>query len=639
MSAALPFRVLKIALNTTADPIIPADVEFIDGGLRSRGFEDDYFMRAQGLAESRQVFIEGNELPRRFSSLKQGQVFVIGETGFGTGLNCLLAADCFESRAPAGACLRLFSTEKHPLDPESLRRAWTELGELVTWSKRLIAAYPPLVPGYQRVVLNERIELVLMFGDAERLLSQAQLRADAWFLDGFAPARNPEMWTAGLFDALARCSRPGATLSSFTAAGQVRRGLADAGFQVERVPGFAAKRHRIDAVRPGHWTAAEHRRGEALIVGAGLAGASAARALAERGWRVRVLDRSGPASGASGNPAGVLYTTPSPHLTPQNRFYQSAFVRAIDWLRRHGFPQRPAQGRLNDVLQYPTSDRHRAKLEAAIDSAAWPPSLLGRHSDDAFVLYGGGYLNPAAWIEHLLDHPCISLEIAEVDEIDAYGRVRLGDGTVLESEELLLCLAHHCAELPGLDWLPLKRIRGQVSFCSPSSQSAAWTQAICHGGYLTPALEGRHCVGATYDLRRPQHGVDPGDDRANLDQLQASLPEHWAALGGERIDVIGQRVAVRCQSLDFLPLAGPLPAPSRAPHGLLDTVHLNIAHGSRGLTHTPLTADLLADQLSRITPSIEPALIDALAPERFVIRKRRRYPDWRTRPLPKSSFS
>jgi len=623
----------------TADPIVPADVEFIDGGLRSTRFDDGYFMRTQGLAESRQVFLEGNQLPQRFSSLEPKQVFVIGETGFGTGLNCLLAADCFESRAPAGARLRLFSTERYPLSPDALRRAWTELDELSLWADRLLAAYPPPVPGYHRVVLSDRIDLILMFGDAQQLLSEARLQVDAWFLDGFAPSRNPDMWTAPLFDALARCSRPGATLSSFTAAGQVRRGLEAAGFQVERVPGFASKRHRIDAVRPGQWAAALRRQGEALVVGAGLAGATTARALAERGWQVRVLDRSGPASGASGNPAGVLYTTPSPHLTPQNRFYQSAFVRAIDWLRRHRFPQRPEQGRLNDVLQYPTSDRHRARLEAAIVSGAWPPSLLGRHSDDAFVLYGGGYLNPVAWIEHLLDHPCISLEIAEVDEIDSHGRVRLVDGRILESEELLLCLAHHCAELPGLDWLPLKRIRGQVSFCAPSSESATWTQAICHGGYLTPGLDGRHCVGATYDLHRPEHGVDPGDDRANLDQLLSFLPEHWTALGGERIDVIGQRVAVRCQSLDFLPLAGPLPAPSRAPHGLLESVHLNIAHGSRGLTHTPLTADLLSDQLSRMTPGIEPALIDALAPERFVIRKRRRHPDWRTRPLPNSTIS
>lgn len=619
-------------MNSSAEPIEQARVDFQDGGLRSRDFGDHYFMPGQGLDESRAVFILGNDLPARFETLGSDQIFVIAENGFGSGLNALLAADCFDRHAGPGARLRIFSCEKHPLSRPDLKRTLAGFPGLARWRQSLIDQYPPPVPGYHRLVLSDRIDLVLMLGDAESIWPLMAGGIDAWFLDGFAPACNPGMWTRMLFRAMAACSRPGATLSTFTAAGQVRRGLQAAGFEVSKVAGFAAKRDRLSGQWPGDWQAAGLQRGQALVAGAGLAGATTARALAERGWQVQVIDRQGPASGASGNAAGVLYTTPSAHLTPQNRFYQTAFVRARSWLQRHGFPASAEQGRLNDVVQVPTSDRHRHKLEQALSSGAWPSELLSRQGEEAFVLHGGGYLHPAAWIDHLLDHPAIHIEPGTVRALLDDGRTQLEDGRVLDGDAVVLCLAHQTAAVSPLDWLFIKRIRGQVSECAPTAASQAWQQAICHGGYLTPALAGRHCVGATYDLKRPDHGLDPADDQTNLEQLRAFLPERWAELGGDQTRILGQRVGVRCQSPDFLPQAGQLPDPRQQPHRWIDPVFLNIAHGSRGLTHTPLTADLLADRISGISPSVEPELITALAPERFILRARRRRPDWSLAP-------
>jgi tRNA 5-methylaminomethyl-2-thiouridine biosynthesis bifunctional protein len=615
-------------MNPAAEPIRPAAVEFLAGGLRSTAFGDSYFTPGQGLEESRAVFILGNGLPARFEALSPDSCFVIGENGFGCGLNALLAADCFDRHAAPGARLRILSSEKHPLLAPDLERALDGFPSLARWRDRLVAAYPPPVPGHHRLALSDRIDLVLMLGDSEAIWPQLPQGIDAWFLDGFAPACNPGMWTRTLFDAMAACSRPGATLSTFTAAGLVRRGLASAGFEVRKVPGFAAKRDRLAGRWPGTWRPAALKRGTALVAGAGLAGATTARALADRGWQVRVLDRQGPASGASGNSAGVLYTTPSAHLTPQNRFYQTAFVRAREWFRHYGFPAGPEDGRLNDVIQYPTSDKHRDKLEQALSSGAWPGDLLSRRPDGGFVLHGGGYLHPPGWIRHLLDHPSIHLESGEIRSIRDDGRLELADGRTLKATAAVLCLAHHTAAVKPLDWLFLKRIRGQVSEFAPTEVSAAWTQAVCHGGYLTPALDGRHCVGATYDLKRPGHGIDPADDPINLEQLRAFLPQRWAELGGAAAHLVGRRASVRCQSPDFLPQAGLLPDPRQHPHGDFEGVYMNIAHGSRGLTHTPLTADLLADRISGIVSSIEPELITALAPERFILRKRRRQPHW-----------
>ena len=249
-------------------------------------------------------------------------------------------------------------------------------------------------------------------------------------------------------------------------------------------------------------------------------------------------------------------------------------------------------------------------------------------------LVGGGYLSPPAWCRQLLDHPAIEPRLAAVSDFqpatdDRPVRVRLSDGHALEADALILATAGAARDLAGLGWLPLKTIRGQVSYCRPTAASAAWQQAQCHGGYLTPPLDGVHCVGATFDL----HHLDPAprdrDDAANLAQLRHHLPREWEELGGESIEVVDRRVAMRCQSLDFLPLVGALPDATANPHTALPGLYLNVAHGSRGITGTPLCADLLADQLSRRAPPADRALIAALAPDRFILRQRKKQPAWR----------
>ena len=611
-------------------PIVPARVAFDVDTPVSTEFGDSYFMPGQGLAESETVFIQACRLPERFSSLRVGGLLVVGETGFGSGLNCLLAARAFQQHAAAGARLQLISAELHPLTRADLEQALNQWPELADLSGRLLAGYPPPTPGYHRLQLTDQVDLTLMFGDATAFWQQCQARVDAWFLDGFAPAKNPAMWNETLYRALARCSRPGATLATFSAAGHVRRGLESAGFEVRRHAGFANKRHRLTAIWPGCFQVQRVITGHALVAGAGLAGATTARALAERGWRVSVCDPTGIAGGASGNLAGVVYSTPSSHLSTQNRFYQLALGHAFRWFAKLGFPDRPEHGCLNDVIQIPVDDRAREKLSQAMSRGAWPTELLEQDGGGNFILRGAGFISPAAWCRHLLDHPQILIQrVALSNFLPGHPvAVSLDDGSRCEVDALILCLAEAAGQLPDLGWLPLKLIRGQVSYCAATEASRQWPQAICHAGYLTPALDGAHCVGATFDLHSRHADLTDNDDRANLAQLRTYLPEHWQALGGERIKIVGRRAALRCQSTDFLPLAGPLPAPESNPHQFKPGIWLNLAHGSRGITHTPLCAQLIADQLSQMPLPADPAIVAALAPERFILRRRRRDPAW-----------
>lgn len=594
-------------------------------------FADPYFSRDGGVAETDYVFIDGNDLTRRFRNLDAGTDFVIGETGFGSGLNFYRAVACFLEHAADDCVLHYISTERHPLHASDLLRACRQFPASPVMQE-LTQRWPAATPGFhQRTLAAGRIRLLLLFGDSTAMLGYLHGEVQAWFLDGFAPARNHSMWQADLYAALARCSAPGATLATFTAAGHVRRGLAEQGFIVERVPGFARKRHMLRASRPAAANTAAtscHRRPTVAIIGAGLAGCSSARALADAGCQVVLFDPAGIAAGASGNLAGVLHSSASAHMTAQNRFYMSSYLHSLDWLARLCYPTEADQGALSGVIQLAKDERARSKASAALASGIWPTSELCRlanntdmHKDNATDNHAtlhflrAGYLSPGAWCNHLIQHPLITLQSVAVSALANRRGWQLfdaGQRILAQVDKVVLANAAAALPLAGIN-LPLKSIRGQVSHVQATAASRHWRQAVCHHGYLTPAIAGQHCVGATFDQHDNDPMPRPEDDQRNLAQLRNALPAHWQALGGEQARVVGQRVGFRCQSTDFLPIVGPLTGQP----GL----YLNIAHGSRGLTGTPLAADLLCAQILDWPLPTDSGIVAALATDRFARRQ------------------
>ena len=210
------------------------------GAPRSKVFDDVYFSAENGLAETEHVFIKGNNLPENWKGKER---FVIAETGFGTGLNFLCAWKLFKEQADPAQKLNFISFEKFPLDADEIKVS------LHHWHKHfdgylepLTEMYPLLVPGFHRVPLDEKVSLTLIFDDVNEALPQVEANVDAWFLDGFKPSTNPDMWSEKVFENMARLSKEGATFATFTAAGGVRRGLTAAGFSVKKVQGFGRKR-------------------------------------------------------------------------------------------------------------------------------------------------------------------------------------------------------------------------------------------------------------------------------------------------------------------------------------------------------------------------------------------------------------
>lgn len=642
-----PDRVTAARLDWRADTPVASD------------FADVYFSVDGGSAEARFVFLDGNRLPERFAA-GGFRRFVIGETGFGTGLNFLVAADEFLRRAPAAATLHFVSVEKFPLTGSDLARAHAHWPELAPLAAELQALYPPACAGcHHRVLAGGRIRLTLLFGDAVVLLPRLQASVDAWFLDGFAPAKNPELWTPAVFAEVARLSAPGATLATFTAATVAKVGLPAVGFALAKVPGFGHKRDMLVGTFGGNGRAGESRpegaptraapagsaqgTRTAAVIGGGLAGCAAARALAERGWQVTLFERNARlADETSGNLAGAVYPKFSVHETAQNRWYRDSYLFAQARLAQVLGAADGARWAACGLLQLATGDAADKLLEAAT-CGRWPDTVLrhcradetGRLTGIALA-HGGLWFAGAAWVHPpalcaaLVDHPGIRVCTGvAVQQLEHDGRRPVVDGNRFDVAVIANALAAN--RFAATAELPLRRVRGQVSHVAATPASAALRAIVCHEGYLTPARAGLHCVGATFSPRDPDPDVRASDHRENLDTLAAASHALYAALGGDAADVVDGRTGFRTQTPDYLPVIGPVAAADGA---ALPGLYVLAALGARGIAFSLLGAELIAAQANDEPLPVDVEVAAALDPGRFARRAQRRQRPARTERKP-----
>lgn len=657
----------------------------------SSQFGDVYFSRANGLEETRHVFLQHNQLAERWAQLAPRGHFTIAETGFGSGLNFLAAWQLWLQSAPADAQLHFVSLEKYPLNQADLHRALALWPELAALSQQLIDAYPCITgEGFYRLnFMGGRIKLTLIINDASQglrqLLGAADPRfahccakVDAWFLDGFAPAKNPQMWSDELFDCIRLLSQAGTTAATFSAAGIVKQGLKRAGFHIEKVAGFGRKREMVRAQLanttssqatgaatgeqefrsyspyPAPWAvdgsnqAARDKR--ILIIGGGLAGCTSARALAERGWQVTLLERQGQlAQEGSGNPQGVLYAKLSPKNETQAAFNLSCLEYALGYYQ----PYWPEIGEPCGVLQLAHDPAEQQLQQQLRERFGQAPGLVRfvdatQASDLAGVKlhHSGlffpraGWINPPRLCARLVDHPLIQVH----SHHNALRLAQTADGWRVDSDSqawhsprVIIANARHAQAFSQTADLPIKAIRGQISYLPATASSTALKTVVCGEGYIAPTHGGQHCTGATFNLKDEEPGLRAQDHRTNLHNLGNTLPElasHWQDLALEQLD---GRVAFRCTLPDYLPLLGPVVdtepmaqdfAPLRRnarawldkPGSYLPGLYLNIGHGSRGLAYSPLCAELLAGIINGEPLPVPRELANALNPARFLIR-------------------
>lgn len=655
-----------------------------EGTPMSEQFADIYFSNQNGLEESRHVFLQGNHFPGRFKT-HSDETCVIAETGFGTGLNFLVLWQSFiqfKAQNPQSTLKRLhfISFEQFPLTKTDLiaaHRCWPELSAL---SAALCENWPPALAGNQRIILdNGNITLDLWFGDVNEQISllkdNLNNKIDAWFLDGFAPSKNPQMWSEHLFATMAKLARKDATFATFTVAGFVKRGLQQAGFTLKKVKGFGQKREMLTGVLAENnhqHTAPWSKRypadnpNDVAIIGGGLASLTAAYSLMRRGANVTLYCQdTDVAQNASGNRQGAIYPLLTGVNDPLERFFVSAFPFAKRFYHQLETMGIPFDGQWCGVTQLVYNEKVARKI-AGMLGTNWPEDFaLGKTHQQLNDICGvdvnydgihypsGGWLCPAELCEGLycyLKNSGVQFyfnhNVTALEQANSLWKLQISTSEKKEltrvHSTVIIANGHKLRQYSQTVNLPINPVRGQVSHIPTTPTLQKLKNVLCFEGYLTPVdnTGKQHCLGASYQRDHLDLDYNEEEQQANRQKLIDNLPD---ASWPHEIDISHQqsRQGIRCVIRDHFPLLGNVPNYEQhlaAYHDLQTRIAKNQpiddapvyqnlyifgALGSRGLSTAPLCAEILASQIFGQPLPLDDETLAELNPNRFWVRKLR----------------
>ena len=589
----------------------PASVSFDDGILRAIDVGDVYFSAEDGLAESRYVFVDGSGA---LNALADASHLTIAETGFGTGLNLL--ALCEALAASNSRCqIDYISFEGAPLDAKDACYAHDAFPELASLSDDLIANWPRRWHGVHRFsMLGGQVRVQLHYGQAQDTLPRLSFAADFWFLDGFAPAKNPELWSQPVCHEIARLSKKGTRLASFTVARQVRTHLSEAGFHLEKAPGFGRKRDMLKGVYDKGFIRTQTRPAEQVaIIGGGIAGAAMAHALTQLNIPHFILEQAEKiATAASGNPAGLLVPFLSVGDMPAARLSISALADARKFAELHQLIIS------SGVVSLDFSER-KASRQSKLAAQGFPEDLATflvpkDVADKIGIDIGmgglyhsaGGVVSPPDYCAALMaDSPVYTnAAVAGVSGEEGDWQIRCHNDQHFNASHIIYCGGAATPQLIGSGFLPKKRFQitsGQLSYMPQNTALSSLKMAINYSGYLLPCGAGVQIAGAGFDPDERREVTKEG----HLQNL-ALMPEALKSLAASPDSYSGRR-ALRLAVADRLPVAGEI----------TDTRYMLTALGARGLTLAGLLAHSLACRIGGRPDFLEQPLVAALLPERL----------------------
>ncbi|GEA13326.1 bifunctional tRNA (5-methylaminomethyl-2-thiouridine)(34)-methyltransferase MnmD/FAD-dependent 5-carboxymethylaminomethyl-2-thiouridine(34) oxidoreductase MnmC [Alteromonas sp. KUL49] len=660
-----------------------AKVHFNDSGTPvADHFDDVYFSNDSGIDETQHVFVAGNDLHERWESWTQA-TFIIAETGFGTGLNFLVAMaefTKFKQQHPNHPLrsLHFLSTEKFPLSQHDMAKALEAFPALQAEASCLSALYPISLQGCHRLefpTFDTRLDL--WFGDVHQLLPQWSSPeyglVDAWFLDGFAPSKNPEMWTDALFSEMTRLSKEGTTFGTFTAAGIVKRGLAAAGFTIKKRNGFGRKRDMLTGTldkKPSalvqgplqrYANSALKPNDHVVVVGSGLAAANTVLSLAKRGIDVTLCyDQDELATGASGNPQGGFYPQLHAQASISSRIQAHGFLYA----RRQYDHIIANDGDLAhdfcSVVLLGFNNNAQERIEKLASQNVWPTELACLLESNevtekagiplpfkGLLIEHGGWLSPPDLVRATIE---LAKSIAKVTECSGYvyqdhieedSQVSVtfsvkqqNKETTIQASHLVLATGAQSVSQQAFASLPLRPVRGQVEAIPTQTPLNQLNTVLCHKGYLTPTLNGRHALGSTYVKNDMATDVRTEESEANLCTHELAMAS--AAFGSALKHDGKARAAIRLGVPDHQPLVGnlhnfddikpmysdlnrgkPLSTTPILPNARVSTL---TCLGSRGLTTGPLMAETLVSELCHEPLPLDEDLSQAVNPARFMVK-------------------
>ncbi|QLB21444.1 bifunctional tRNA (5-methylaminomethyl-2-thiouridylate)-methyltransferase MnmD/FAD-dependent cmnm(5)s(2)U34 oxidoreductase MnmC [Vespertiliibacter pulmonis] len=655
----------SVAFNHTQTPI-------------SEQFDDIYFSTLDGVAESQYVFQEGNQIWEKWQHHSR-EFFVIAETGFGTGLNFLAVAQRFQQfreEFPTHHLKRLYfiSFEKFPLNTDQLIEIHQRYPQFVNLSAQLTACWQPRQVGCQRYHF-EQIYLDLWFGDITDNLPQLgdnyNSSIDCWFLDGFSPDKNPEMWSEQLYRQLFRLTRNGGSFATFTASSNVRRGLQAVGFEVKKRKGFGKKREMLWGEKPlaspdapyeypyfySHHPDTNLNNTDIAIVGGGVASLFLALSLLERGKSVTLYCQDEQlAQNASGNLQGAIYPQLSDDDERNVRFYVHSFDYALQRLNKlaqavdfeHDF---------TGVALYAYNEKTQQKLQKLAEQG-WDFNLFQLHSAEQLtekiglpVKNGGAFIASGGWISplQLVQNSFAYLETLGL-KIILNHRVENPkfeynkwhwqyQNQHFSHQILVLANGHTLTEFQQTAGIPLYPVRGQVSQVPTNNTLQRLKCVVCYDGYITPMSASQsHCIGASHLRDNSETTFSLIEHQQNLAKLQDNLTScEWT----KSIDISKNqgKVGIRSAFRDRIPMVGAVANFARQKEQFANlfnqrrrkesiekaecypNLYLLAGLGSRGLTTAPLLGELLASQICGEPQPLSQDILQALSPNRTWIRQ------------------
>jgi len=563
----------------------------------STDFDDIYFSVDNGLEETRTVFLGGCGLPEGWQNRSR---FIVGELGFGSGLNFLATWQMWDQTKPKDGHLHFISIEKMPFTADHLTRALSAWPELAKYAKQLIQVWPGRVKGFHRLEFGD-VTLTLIHDDITPALEALDAHVDAWFLDGFSPAKNPDMWSPEVMRKLAKLSAPKARFGTFTVAGSVRQALTDAGFIVEKKEGFGRKRHRLEGRYDRKGIDLTRPTPRPIIIGGGIGGASVACAFLKRGITPLIIEADPDlARAASGNPAALVKPRLDLQDRPESRFFLSSYLYALQFYAQHGLILSTG------MTHIPKSDAEAERLDKIVAQASLPDRHLSKDPLTPNYLYSEALtIDPRATLSKLAkgaDH--LAGRVANIVKspqgwkvLDAQGRT-LGEGT-----HVVVAAGADIQTLPPFANWDVRYTRGQLSWAEPDNHV---TKTLTYGGYAS-ALKDRLLLGATHhhihDPQNPVHYLaHDADDIVNQSEYLKYTGQ--LAKGSSR----PSRSSVRVTTYHTLPII------DEAEPGLWGLTGL----GSRGFVFAPLLAETIAADICG-----NPSPISKNTRERFAAPSRR----------------
>lgn len=663
-----------------------------DGSPYSNEFDDIYFDSESGYQQSEFIFLQGNNIEKRL--LASVDSFTIAETGFGTGLNFLLTLQLYQKllahkNAASLPQLHFISTEKYPLTKAQLCQSLQALLSLEPLAKRLIAQYPcventaSMPDEFTASFLNNHVQLTVIMNDAATGLSKLDATKkgliDAWYLDGFSPAKNPEMWSEALFIQISRLSKSQASVATFTVAGFVKRHLQKAGFRIEKKPYIGNKKEILTGIFQQNITVNNSpiqgyqlrplitKPQQVSIIGGGIASACAAYALTKQGVKVTLYCQDETlAQGGSSNAIGALYPLLHQKKDDISLFYQQAFWRAKDFYQQiinagFNFPHQWC-GLLEVSYKEALVKRQNKFSELNI----WPKALIHSVDDKQTstianipLQYGGLFMPNAGWLAPQLAVQQIIKAAKATNRLKIKTNIRVESIQENTQDEqtrwtlttnkgnftastLVICGGGEAIDLPFIKQLPFSVVRGQVTSMKTNAVIDKLATVICHKGYLTPRTRAAengdiHCIGATFEKGNTSTEASSEEDEYNLNMLAQCLPELANKINWTKTDIQRSRARLRCMTPDHMPMVGAMPNiqahinnyPHLAkdknwrytqPAPVLDNLYIMMGFGARGLCSAPLAADILTADLCGTPYPVDDSMLFNLSPNRFVIR-------------------